>query len=129
MKSPAAKPKKSNAEVDNLLDGLNGGNKPARRPAARVLDDPALPEKLSKSQILRVVRANASKISSCKRDGVTGTVNVMMVIGRNGRVQSASPGGEFAGTPAGVCVAAKVRAFRFPEFSGDDMRINMPFRL
>lgn len=131
--APAKRPSKAVAEVDSLLGGLGGGGKPTKaapgRPAASVLDDPSLPEKLSKSQILRVVRTNAGKISSCKRGGATGTVKVVMVIGRSGRVTSATPGGAFAGTPAGVCVAAKVRAFRFPQFSGDPMRINMPFRL
>lgn len=132
-KKPVPAPRKATAEVDSLLDGLGSGGKPARRapgrPAAAVLNDPTLPDKLSKAQILRVVRSNASKVSACKRAGASGTVKVVMVIGRSGRVTSASPGGTFAGTPAGVCVAAKVRTFRFPQFSGDPMRINMPFRL
>ncbi|MGK0359882.1 MAG: outer membrane biosynthesis protein TonB [Bradymonadia bacterium] len=132
-KRPARASRKAVAEVDNLLDNLGGGAKPAKRSpagsAAEALADPGLPEKLSKSQILRVVRTNASKISSCKRGGASGTVKVVMVIGGSGRVTSATPGGAFAGTPAGVCVAAKVRTFRFPQFSGDPMRINMPFRL
>jgi hypothetical protein len=60
---------------------------------------------------------------------VSGAVKVQMVIEPTGRVSSARPQGKYAGTPVGVCVAAKVRSFRFPQFSGDAMRINMPFRL
>ncbi|MGK0358947.1 MAG: putative Zn finger-like uncharacterized protein [Bradymonadia bacterium] len=132
-----AKPSKSASEVDNLLDGLGGGGKPAggkpaqRQPAAAAGGDPTLPDKLSKSQILRVVRTNASKISGCKsRDpGASGTIKVVMIIGKSGRVNSAKAGGPFAGTPVGSCVEGKVKGFRFPQFGGDDMRINMPFRL
>ena len=136
-KRPARKPSKSSSEVDSLLDGLGGGGKPAKRqpsqrqPAAAAGDTPALPDKLSKSQILRVVRSNAGKISGCKnRDpGASGTIKVVMVIGKSGRVNSARAGGPFKGTPVGSCVEGKVKSFRFPQFGGDDMRINMPFRL
>lgn len=131
------KPSKSASEVDNLLDGLGGGGKPTKRqpsqraPAAAAGGDPTLPDKLSKSQILRVVRTNASKISGCKnRDpNASGTIKVVMIIGKSGRVNSAKAGGAFAGTPVGSCVEGKVKSFRFPQFGGDDMRINMPFRL
>lgn len=131
--APKRPARKATAEVDDLLGGLGGGGKPAKRSAPRpsmaAVVDPSLPEKLTKTQILKVVRSNASKVSSCKRAGASGTVKVAMTIGRTGRVTSAMPQGAFAGTPAGVCVAAKVRTFRFPQFSGDPMRINMPFRL
>lgn len=132
-----AKPSKGSSDVDDLLNGLGGGGKPARTakrtatPTPSAGGDPTLPDKLSKSQILRVVRTNASKISGCKnRDpGASGTIKVVMVIGKSGRVNSAKAGGPFAGTPVGSCVEGKVRSFRFPQFGGDDMRINMPFRL
>lgn len=128
---PAARRRKTSG-VDDLLSNLDGGGRkaPARanKPAAALVD-PTLPAKLSKSQILRVVRRNAGKIGGCKSPDASGTVMVQMVIAPNGRVQSAKPKGKFAGTPAGVCVASKVRTFRFPQFSGDAMRINMPFRL
>jgi hypothetical protein len=52
-----------------------------------------------------------------------------MVINKNGRVGSAKSQGKYAGTPIGSCVEGKVKSFRFPQFSGDAMRINMPFRL
>jgi hypothetical protein len=77
------------------------------------------------------VRRNAGKIGGCKsRDpNASGAIKVQMVINKNGRVGSAKSQGKYAGTPIGSCVEGKVKSFRFPQFSGDAMRINMPFRL
>ena len=77
------------------------------------------------------MKRNARSITSCK-DGTdaSGTVPVEMVIGRAGRVTSATvQSGPQRGTPVGSCIERKVRAFRFPQFSGDPMRIVMPFAL
>lgn len=125
----------STDEVDDLLGGLG---KPAKKrtgggsaPAA-TSDDPMLPEKLSRNQILRVVKKNAGSIRGCKarEPGASGNVMVGMVIGGKGRVTSAKvKSGPFKGTPVGNCVEGKVRSFRFPQFRGDKMRINMPFSL
>lgn len=133
---PARKPRTSDG-VDDLLSNLDGGGRkaPARntaraaQPAAAA--DPMLPAKLSKSQILSVVRRNASKIRGCKSKdpNASGNVMVQMVIGKNGRVSSAKSKSPYAGTPIGSCVEGKVKTFRFPQFSGDAMRINMPFRI
>lgn len=127
-------------EVDDLLGNLDGGGggRKARggpatpQPASGGGNDPLVSEKLSKNQILQVVRQNAGKISGCKSldPNASGTVKVTIVINRNGSVGSAAiAGGPLKGTPVGRCVEDKVRGFRFPQFSGDSMRINMPFRL
>lgn len=136
--APARPRKESTDEVDALLGGLDtpaGGSRPAApgaspaaAPAAGA--DPMLAEKLSRQQILTVVKRNAPSIQSCKAGtDASGTVPVEIVIGRSGRVESASVEGAHSGTPVGSCVERKVRAFRFPQFSGEPMRIKMPFSL
>ncbi|MCB9521831.1 MAG: zinc-ribbon domain-containing protein [Myxococcales bacterium] len=130
-------------ELDSLLGSLDKkGTSPARqapagaspRPAAGGggAADPMLPERLSKQQILMVVRKNASSIRQCRQadPNATGTVMVSMLIGRSGQVQRADvESGQFKGTPVGNCVEGKVRSFRFPQFSGEPLRVNMPFAI
>ncbi len=137
-RKPAAK-KESTSEVDDLLgalDGSGGGSKsraasPAAASPAPSGGDPLLPEKLTRRQILTVVKRNARTITACKGDsGASGTVPVELVIGRAGRVTSAKvKSGPQKGTEVGACIERKVRAFRFPAFAGDPMRIVMPFAL
>ncbi len=138
-RKPARQKEESASEVDDLLgalDGSGGGSKsraasPAASPAPSPAGDPMLPEKLTKRQILTVVKRNARTITTCKEGtDASGTVPVEMTIGRAGRVTSAKvKSGPHRGTPVGSCVERKVRAFRFPQFSGDPMRIVMPFAL
>lgn len=137
--APAKPKKESTDEVDALLgalDGSGGGSRAAASPgaapaaAAAPAGDPMLPEKLSRQQILTVVKRNARSIQTCKAGtDASGTVPVEIVIGRSGRVESATVEGAHSGTPVGSCVERKVRAFRFPQFSGEPMRIKMPFSL
>ncbi len=137
-RKPAAK-KESTSEVDDLLgalDGSGGGSKsraasPAAASPAPSGGDPLLPEKLTRRQILTVVKRNARSITTCKNGtDASGTVPVELVIGRAGRVTSAKvKSGPQKGTSVGACIERKVRAFRFPQFSGDPMRIVMPFAL
>lgn len=136
--APAKPKKESTDEVDALLgalDGSGGGSRAAASPgaapaaAAAPAGDPMLPEKLSRQQILTVVKRNARSIQTCKAGtDASGTVPVEIVIGRSGRVESATVEGSHSGTPVGSCVERKVRAFRFPQFSGEPMRIKTPLR-
>lgn len=138
-RKPARQKEESASEVDDLLgalDGSGGGSKsraasPAASPTPSPVGDPMLPEKLTKRQILTVVKRNARTITTCKEGtDASGTVPVEMVIGRAGRVTSAKvKSGPQKGTPVGSCIERKVRAFRFPQFSGDPMRVVMPFAL
>ncbi|MCB9545043.1 MAG: zinc-ribbon domain-containing protein [Myxococcales bacterium] len=141
LASRAARAAKGGDEVDDLLGSLDG-NRSAKAPARNDApvaannggggSDPMLPEKLSRQQILLVVKQNAGGIRSCKSQdpSASGTVMVSMVIDRSGSVSSANvPSGPFKGTPVGGCVEQKVKGFRFPQFRGEPMRINMPFGL
>lgn len=131
--APAAKPKKQD-EVDGLLSALDGkqaGAKAAPDPTAPA-NDPLLPERLDRNQILSVVRRNAAAVRKCKAEppGTGGTVPVRMVIAGTGKVSSADvASGPAKGTAMGACVERTVKVFRFPQFRGDPMQITMPFAL
>ena len=91
-----------------------------------------LPESLSRRQILRVVAKNIQEIRGCRerQPDLSGTVMVNLQIRADGTVSSARVvTDEFEGTPVGACVSSKVAAFHFSQFSGDAMRINLPFSL
>jgi hypothetical protein len=134
---PAAKPKPagSSSEVDGLLAGLDG-KKPAaaQKGAAPGLgnDDPLLPERLTRKQIMTTVRRNAAGVSRCKAEtkGPDGTVMVQMVIKGEGKISQAKvTTAAVKGSPMATCIERKVKVFRFPQFRGDPMRINMPFAM
>ncbi len=114
-------------EVDDLLGALDGKPSARSRPKP-VTADPLLPEKLSRQQILRVIKRGVSSVRSC-RQGEGGTVTVRMKIVKSGKVQSAQAKGKFSGTQTGSCVESKVRAFRFPRFNGMPVSFNIPFVL
>jgi predicted Zn finger-like uncharacterized protein len=137
---PPPKPaKKSGGEIDDLLGGLDG-NPPPKKPggnaapapaAANNGTDPLLPETLSKQQIMAVVKKGLPSVLTCKdrQPDASGTVMVKMKIEGSGGVSSAEAQGGFSGSPVGKCIESTVRTFRFPQFSGDSMSVNMPFAL
>lgn len=115
------------ADTDVEVDGLLSAHPPARAPVQG--ESAGLPERLSRQQILMVVKTAAPEIRDCRVPGEGGTVMVAMVIEPDGHVASASAAGAMRGTPTGDCVEAKVSGFQFPQFAGEPMRINMPFGL
>ncbi|MFN3201540.1 MAG: AgmX/PglI C-terminal domain-containing protein [Bradymonadia bacterium] len=133
----AAKPKSNDTEVDDILGNLEGNRRsPARSKKSSeddaLANDPLLPEKLSRAQILGVVRKEAPKIRQCKSraPGVSGVAKVKVVIGRSGKISSASLlDGPVKGTPVGDCVEKSVKSFRFDKFRGDPVTVTLPFAL
>ncbi|MBU1898229.1 hypothetical protein KKB55_10825, partial [Myxococcota bacterium] len=134
---PKAQPAKSSggdtSDVDDLLGALDGkkssgGGGGGRTQPPEPAADPMLPEQLSKNQILRVVKGGAGKVKACRTEG-EGMVTVKMTIEKKGNVSTADAQGANAGSALGRCVESKVRAFRFPQFSGSPMTINMPFKI
>ncbi|MCB9553347.1 MAG: AgmX/PglI C-terminal domain-containing protein [Myxococcales bacterium] len=137
---PPAKPKPAaTSEVDDMLSALDGkpaggggGAKPAGAGAAAAAPaDPMLPDRLDRRQILTVVKQNAGAVAKCKSQppGSSGTVMVKMQISGNGSVSEADASGPLKGTAQGNCIERTVKVFRFPQFSGPAMQINMPFSL
>lgn len=92
---------------------------------------PPLPEKLTRRQVLTVIRHNARRIVSCS-DGTdfSGVVPCELVVDRDGRVTEARVlSGPQRDTPIGACLERTSRSFRFPQFSGEPMRLVLPFTL
>lgn len=136
---PPSRPKPAaTSEVDDMLSALDG--KPAATPAgatggatpAPAVADSTLPQALDRRQILTVVKQNAGGVAKCKSQppGSSSTVLVKMQIAGNGNVTAADvAAGPLKGTAQGNCIERTVKVFRFPQFSGPPMQINMPFAM
>ncbi len=123
--------------LDDLLDNALSGRK-SRRAAASDDDTPA-PRKaaapppeaagpLSKSAVVAGMNGIKPKINDCYNQfKVPGMAMVMVVIGKNGKVSSASVSGKFAGTPSGACVEKAVKSASFPP--SDGLTTPYPFQL
>jgi predicted Zn finger-like uncharacterized protein len=77
-------------------------------------------DKLSKSDILVVVKQNIGSIKRCfTSNGVNDTVKMEWKISKSGRtsgVRVLTP--KYAGTPMGRCMTNAVKRFKFPKYSG-----------
>ena len=136
---PKAKRKaKASGDAAALLASLDGGGSKKSTKSGGGLPtmdapavDPTLPERLDRGQVLRSIRRHFSKVKDCRRlePDITGQVTVRFTVNGNGRVSGTKTTGQYANTPIGNCVAQKVRAIRFPRFSGSPFPINFPFSL
>ncbi|MCK6575934.1 AgmX/PglI C-terminal domain-containing protein, partial [Myxococcota bacterium] len=87
---------------------------------------------LSRNEIMGVVSANTAAIQACgaAQPDLKGILAVATTIERDGSVSAAAvTTSKFRGTPVGTCVEQKVRGLRFPKFSGDPVRFNLPLTL
>jgi predicted Zn finger-like uncharacterized protein len=134
--APPAEKKPAKGSLDDLLEGaLNhkSGGGGAAKP--RVDDDrPARSDSaggggpLSKSAVVAGMNSVKGKVSNCySQFKVPGMAMVNVVIGKNGRVSSASVTGKFAGTPTGACVEQAVKTASFPP--SDGLTTPYPFQL
>jgi hypothetical protein len=123
-----------------VLPGSLDGSPPPKKSGAGASPSPAaenkgtaplLPEILSRKEIMAVVKEGLPSVLACKdrQPDASGNVMVQMTIEGSGRVSSAKAQGGFSGSPVGNCIERNVRTFRFPQFSGDSMSVNMPFAL
>ena len=125
-KAEPAKPKED--EVDDLLRAVNTG-KAVGKGSSDLGDTPLLPARLTRNQIISVVRRNAAAMRSCRSGGDRATVKVKVVIAGSGSVSKASvlsgaPNAQISG-----CVEGKVKAFRFPKFRQKTMSVTLPFAI
>jgi hypothetical protein len=99
---------------------------PSPRKAAAPPAEAAGP--LSKSAVVAGMNGIKPKINDCYNQfKVPGMAMVMVVIGKNGKVSSASVSGKFAGTPSGACVEKAVKSASFPPSEG--LSTPYPFQL
>jgi len=89
---------------------------------------PTFPEKLSRSQLIKVAEQNKASIQSCHQ-GKGGIVVVKIKISKDGSVQSAKVEGKFSGTQIGNCIEEKTYTLKFPRSTGDFMSFSIPFVL
>ncbi|HET6284187.1 MAG TPA: GYF domain-containing protein [Polyangia bacterium] len=129
--------KAAKGSLDDLLESaLNGkqkGAKPrvdddssSRRAAAAA--EPASSVPLSKAAVVGGMNGVKPKISECYNQfKVPGMAMVTVIIGKNGKVSSATVTGKFAGTPTGSCVERAVKTAAFPP--SDGLTTPYPFTL
>ncbi len=105
----------------NVLDELLGGSSKKETAKKEKATDSGLPKRPSKVDVKSAMRPVVAKARACSRYS-TGTVQLKVTVGTNGRVKVSKSLGSFAGTTAGKCVemlarTAKFSAFKDPSFS------------
>jgi predicted Zn finger-like uncharacterized protein len=117
--------KPAKGSLDDLLESaISGKAKPASKPRGEdelrkpVADAPASGP-LSKNAVVSGMNGVKGKVSECYNQyKVPGMVMVTVVIGKSGKVSSASATGKFAGTPTGNCVEKAIKTASFPPSDG-----------
>ena len=116
-------------------------NRPPRPRDNRDKIEPKAPEKknqdlpiaLTRDQILKVINAHAANLKGCveKMPETKGTtINMQVVIKRDGSVSASQvTTARVRNTELSRCVESQVKSYRFDPFSGDPMRIQLPFSL
>ena len=142
--TPAPEPevkKPAKGSLDDLLEGALSGKKPRSRPSNNNDDDspgpsrkgaaaaePAAAGPLAKSAVVSGMNGIKGKITDCYNQfKVPGMAMVNVVIGKSGKVSSATVIGKFAGTPTGGCVEKAVKSASFPPSEG--LSTPYPFQL
>jgi predicted Zn finger-like uncharacterized protein len=133
--APVAEKKPAKGSLDDLLDGaLNhkssggGSAKPRVDDDSPRRSDSAGGGPLSKGAVVAGMNSVKGKIGDCYQQfKVPGMAMVNVVIGKSGRVSSATVSGKFAGTPTGACVEKAVKSASFPP--SDGFTTPYPFQL
>jgi predicted Zn finger-like uncharacterized protein len=118
----AAPPIEGKKPVKGSLDDLLNDATPSRG-GRHGSDDDSKPAAaagpLAKSAVVAGMNSVKPKIASCYNDfKVGGMAMVNIVIGKSGKVSSATVTGKFAGTPTGGCVEKAVKSATFPPSDG-----------
>ncbi len=108
-------------------------NQNVREPKAPEKKNQDLPIALTRDQILKVINAHAANLKGCveKMPETKGTtINMQVVIKRDGSVSASQvTTARVRNTELSRCVESQVKSYRFDPFSGDPMRIQLPFSL
>jgi hypothetical protein len=104
-------------------------------PAATATPTPApaepaapMPETPTRENVQSALDAKRSEVLQCAA-GAHGVAEVDLTVSSTGAVTHAVVAGDFAGTPAGSCIARVVRTARFAPFSKPRFRVIYPFSL
>jgi predicted Zn finger-like uncharacterized protein len=121
--SEPERPRPAKGSIDDLLEGALGARRqPVVREdkrAAPAAAEPASSGPLAKEAVVKGMNGVRPKVAECYTQfKVPGQVMVSVVIGKNGKVTTATAGGKFAGTPTGACVEKAVKNASFPPSDG-----------
>jgi predicted Zn finger-like uncharacterized protein len=131
---PPPEKKPAKGSLDDLLEGAlnhkSGGGGGAAKP--KVDDDTPKAASgggpLAKGAVVAGMNSVKGKVSNCySQFKVPGMAMVNVVIGKSGKVTSATVTGKFAGTPTGSCVEQAVKTATFPP--SDGLTTPYPFQL
>jgi hypothetical protein len=130
----AGNPASEDAEEADLLDSAltkppAAAAEQQQQPTTEFpLGGTTLPESPSRDQVKAAMDGVAGRVKGCGAGG--GRIIVSLaVVGATGRVASAEPMGEAAGTPLGLCAARAVKLAKFPPFRQERLMIKYPFDL
>jgi predicted Zn finger-like uncharacterized protein len=128
--SEPAEKKPAKGSLDDLIDGAVGSRHGGSgRPKVSDDDKPAVSAgPLAKGAVVAGMNSVKPKIAACYSEfKVQGMAMVNVVIGKSGKVSSATVSGKFAGTPTGACVEKAVKSASFPP--SDGLQTPYPFQL
>jgi hypothetical protein len=128
-------PKAAKGSLDDLIDGAVTSRRGSGSGRPRVSDDDPSAKKadassgpLAKSAVVAGMNSVKGKVADCYNQfKVQGMAMVNVVIGKSGKVSSATVSGKFAGTPTGSCVEKAVKSAVFPP--SDGFTTPYPFQL
>jgi hypothetical protein len=106
---------------------------PAAAEPAATTPEPAaaggpMPETPTRENVQSALDAKRSEVLVCA-NGQHGVAEVDLTVSSSGQVTHAVVAGDFAGSPAGSCIARVVRTARFAPFSKPRFRVIYPFSL
>ncbi len=126
---PAKGKRESDRKIDDLLASVisSAGGESRAGDSARA-HEPDLPP-LARDDIVAVLKQLRPRMKACSQQHQQrGLATVRIEVGKAGEVVAAAVSGPpFAGTPAGECVEAAVKAASFPSSAG--MTFQYPFRV
>jgi predicted Zn finger-like uncharacterized protein len=131
--APPPEKKPAKGSLDDLLEGALNHKPAAPAPRPRADDSGGSASAggggpLAKGAVVAGMNSVKGKVSDCYQQfKVPGMAMVNVVIGKNGRVSSATVTGKFAGTPTGACVEKAVKTASFPP--SDGLTTPYPFQL
>ena len=129
--SEPAEKKPAKGSLDDLIDGAVSSRHGGGSGHARVSDEdkPAVSAgPLSKGAVVAGMNSVKPKVAACYNEfKVQGMAMVNVVIGKSGKVTSATVSGKFSGTPTGACVEKAVKSASFPP--SDGLQTPYPFQL
>jgi predicted Zn finger-like uncharacterized protein len=124
-------PRPKKGSIDDLIDGATNSYKGGSGQHSKASDDdkPAPSAgPLAKSAVVSGMNSVKGKVAACYSEfKVQGMAMVTVVIGKSGKVSSATVTGKFAGTPTGACVEKAVKSASFPPSEG--LTTPYPFQL